>query len=260
MPAEERFTGANSINAGKLSPYWGEHVARYAFALPFLKDRTVLDIACGTGYGIGLLEGNARFVVGVDISLEAATAAKLECSSNAAVLLGSGLALPFSDGTFDVVTSFETLEHLHQRSQFLEELARVLKSGGMLILSTPNANYTNPVDGKPANPFHIFEYLPRELHKELSACFEIEQFLGQSLDETIKIPPFYDAQLKLPRGLGTQSQLFAWKVMNKLPFSIREGLSNAIWKKPFYPTDSDYVFSEGTVERAPVLVAICRRK
>src|SRR3954469_2197548 len=103
MAVEERFQGANTIDPGRLSPYWGEHVARYVFALQFVEGKRVLDIACGTGYGIGLLRSKAAFVTGVDIDAGAATSARYACGDNAAVLLGNGLRLPFADETFDVV-------------------------------------------------------------------------------------------------------------------------------------------------------------
>ena len=67
MAIAERFQGANVIDAGRLSPYWGEHAARYSFALPFVENRLVLDIACGTGYGIALLKSVAKHVTGVDV-------------------------------------------------------------------------------------------------------------------------------------------------------------------------------------------------
>src|SRR6478672_2968532 len=104
MGVSERFQGANVVDAGRLSPYWGEHAARYFYALPFIENKVVLDIACGTGYGVGLLRSNASFVVGVDIDIEAANEATKECGINAAVLLGNGLGLPFADNRFDVIT------------------------------------------------------------------------------------------------------------------------------------------------------------
>lgn len=259
MSVAERFEGANVIDAGVLSPYWGEHVARYVFALPYVEGKTVLDIACGTGYGLGHLKSRAARVVGADVDLEAAKLATRECSEKVSVLLGNGLELPFDDLSFDVVTSFETLEHLHRRDRFLEELCRVLRPGGLLILSTPNAVYTQPVDGKPSNPFHIFEYTPEELRAEIEQFFDIELHFGQMLDETIKIPPFYREQQSLPKDLSVQSMLFCWKVMNKLPLKFRESLSKAIWNKPFYPTEQDYYFSPDTVMRAPVQVVVCRK-
>lgn len=261
MSSEERFKGANVIEAGNLSPYWGEHTARYSFALPYVTDKNVLDIACGTGYGLAFLKQTAKSVTGVDVDFEAAIEAINECDSDTTrVLLGDGTNLPFQDESFDIVTSFETLEHLHARSELLAEFKRVLKNDGKLVLSTPNANYTKPINGKPTNPFHIFEYKPEELRTELEDHFEIETFLGQTLDETIKIPPFEDAQKRLPNDLGTQTKLFGWKVFNKIPLNIRENLSQTIWKKPFYPTEKDYYFSAETINNAPVLVAVCTKK
>lgn len=260
MAIAERFQGANTIDSGRLSAYWGEHAARYKFALAFAAGQRVLDIACGTGYGVGLLKDSAAFVVGADVDADAISEAKVEVGPNSAIVFGNGLMLPFGDGELDIVCSFETLEHLHDRTGLLAEFRRVLRPDGKLILSTPNAHYSQPVDGVPANPFHIFEYTPEELRAELSAFFEIERFLGQTLASSIRIPPFYDAQRRLPTDIKTRSMLFAWKVFNKIPFTMRERLSDAIWGKPFYPTEDDYVFSEDTLETAPVQVALCRPK
>jgi hypothetical protein len=84
--------------------------------------------------------------------------------------------------------------------------------------------------------------------------------IGQSLDESTGISPFSLDQERLPKKVSTQSLLFGWKIMNKLPLSLREGLSMAIWRKPFYPTETDYVFAAEAIDTAPVQVAVCRRK
>jgi ubiquinone/menaquinone biosynthesis C-methylase UbiE len=259
MSVSERFQGANVIDAGSLSPYWGEHTARYSFALPYIKDKKVLDIACGTGYGLAFLKSSAKSVTGVDVDIEAAKQAKNECDEKARVLLGDGTNLPFHDESFDVVTSFETLEHLVERKLFLSELKRVLKPNGLLILSTPNAHYTKPINGKPTNKFHVFEYTTEELKAELESQFTLQKFIGQTLDESIAIPPFQDAQNRLPKDFAIQSKLFAWKVFNKIPLNLRENLSRTIWKKPFYPTEKDYNFTAETINFAPVLVAVCQK-
>jgi len=260
MAISERFQGANVIDAGRLSPYWGEHAARYVFSLPFVENRSVLDIACGTGYGIAILKEKASHVTGVDVDPEAAAQARAECDERSDVLLGNGLGLPFADASFDVITSFETLEHLHERATFLAELSRVLKPGGILLLSTPNANYSQPVNGIPANPFHIHEYTPDELRGELTAKFEIEKFFGQTLDPATGIPPFYEAQKRLPKDAATQARLVGWKIFNKIPFSLRERLSEMIWGIPFYPVEMDYNFDEQTSDEAVTIFAVCRKK
>lgn len=260
MSSEERFKGANVIDAGKLSPYWGEHTARYVFASPYIENKTVLDIACGTGYGLGFLKGKAKRVTGVDVDIEAAREALNECDEKSSVLLGDGLNLPFDDESFNVITSFETLEHIYERPKFLSELKRVLQKDGVLLLSTPNANYTNPVNGKPTNPFHIFEYNPEELRAELENYFVVEKFLGQNLSAKFGIPPFQDAQRRLSKDIVTQTKLIGWKVVNKLPLGLRENLSNALWQRPFYPTENDYNFTVEKIEKAPVLFGVCRKR
>lgn len=260
MGVSERFQGANVIDAGRLSPYWGEHAARYRFALAKVEGKRVLDIACGTGYGIGLIQRSARFVCGVDVDNEAARQARSECDENAAVILGDGLRLPFRDASFDVVTSFETVEHIHDRPAFLRELSRILAPEGVLLISTPNAHYTIPVNGKPSNPFHVYEYTPEEFSKELEKVFDVQEHLGQSLEIGKSISPFYIDQQRLPRKPAVQAKLFGWRVMNKFPLGLRERLSEAIWKRPFYPTESDYAFSREKLRQAPVQLAVCRKK
>lgn len=247
--------------ARQQSPYWGEHVARYAFATSHLANCRVLDIACGAGYGMPMLQAQAQFVVGVDVEWDAVKKARAEITNGtASVIMADGCLLPFGAASFDAVTSFETLEHLEQRPQFLAELRRVLKPAGVCILSTPNANYTMPVNGKPTNPFHVYEYTPAELLAELQKQFVVAELFGQRLDERFTIPPFWDAQRRLPRTPGIQAQLYFWKALNKLPVTWREGFSQAWWGRPFYPAETDYRFEPTMVETAPVLVAICHPK
>lgn len=258
--SEIRFNGTISPSARMDSPYWGEHVARYVFALPHVANRCVLDVACGTGYGLPLLQSQAHFVAGADIDWQAIKSAQAKIVANsAAVLVGSGIALPFADNSFDVITSFETLEHLESRLKFLAELHRVLKPDGICLISTPNANYTQPINGKPRNPFHVYEYNPEELVAELSQYFAIVEIVGQTLNQRFAIPPFQEAQQQLPKRPEVQAKLFAWRVMNKLPLALRKTLSQLIWQTPFYPGERDYQFSAGTIQSAPVLVAVCQR-
>jgi SAM-dependent methyltransferase len=240
------------------SAWWGVHVARYHFALPRVKDRRTLDIACGTGYGLPILKAQAKRVVGAEIDPDAARQARMQAGGGTAhVVVANGCHLPFPEESFEVITSFETLEHLEDRSRFLSELRRVLTPDGLCILSTPNANYTRPVNGKPHNPFHVYEYRPEELLAELGNHFAEVELLGQALDSRFKISPFWDDQQRLPRTLRAQSRLLLWRLLNKLP-AVRNPLSRALWGHPFLPTESDYQFCSSHVETAPVLVALCR--
>jgi len=116
-----------------------EHVHRYALAMNFCPGRSVLDIASGEGYGAALLAQEARFVVGVDIDLEVIQHAKNKYScGNLNFCVGTCAAIPLSDNSIDVVSSFETIEHHDAHDEMFKEMKRVLRPDGVLILSSPN--------------------------------------------------------------------------------------------------------------------------
>jgi len=240
------------------SPWWGIHEARYRFALTYARGDKHLDIACGAGYGLPILAGTVKYIIGVDIEAPALLSALDEIIGvTASLVRASGCRLPFRDHAFDGVTSFETIEHLHDRETFVSELARVLAPGGVCILSTPNAIYTRPVNGKPRNPYHIHEYVPSELRALLAKYFKSVDLLGQCLRPTFAISPFWDDQQHLCTA-QERCRLVLWQILNRLPRFARESLSQAFWGHPFTPDFTDYVFNASGLDEAPVQVAICR--
>ncbi len=105
---------------------------------------TVLDVACGAGAMTRELERPGRLVVGVDIS-----AAELELaqSRNAGPwVLGDALRLPFADESVDAVVSSMGMVVVHPTAKLLEEVARVLKPGGMLAFIAPTVRPVSPGD------------------------------------------------------------------------------------------------------------------
>src|SRR6266404_3605010 len=90
-----------------------EHFHRYAFSFPFVRNKIVLDIASGEGYGSAFLARYAHYVVGVDIDSEAVTHAnrKYATQQNLKFLTGGCDNIPLADASIDIVTSFETIEH-----------------------------------------------------------------------------------------------------------------------------------------------------
>jgi SAM-dependent methyltransferase len=253
---EERFDpGAG--DDGRDSPWWGVHAARYVFAARRIHGARGLDVACGSGYGLRLLQRDGRMVVGADADV--ATAARARAAGvSFRVLVADGSRLPFPDRTFDFVTSFETLEHLHERDRFLDEIRRVLVPGGMCLLSTPNAHYTEPIAGKPRNPYHVHEYTPAELNAALRTRFSDVRLQGQILSRRFAVSPFWDDQRRLPRTLTAQSKLLVWRVLNRMPATVRDGASRALWGHQLIPSERDYEFVDD-VTMAPVLLATCTR-
>jgi SAM-dependent methyltransferase len=157
--------------------FW-EHVYRYRFAARFARDRRVLDIACGEGYGTAALAAaGARSVLGVDISPEACEHARRKYRVETRV--GSAESIPLDDGAMDVVVSFETVEHVESAGRFLAECRRVLAPGGTLIMSTPNRPVYSP-HGK-HNRFHTAEMDEGEFRAALGARFKSCELYAQRL-------------------------------------------------------------------------------
>lgn len=161
---------------------WYEHWHRYVFALPWAAGRRVLDCACGEGYGADLLARTARSVTGLDRSAEAIAHARRRYGErgNLAFTEGDCTRLPFEEGSFDLVVSFETLEHIEAQAAMLDEFRRVLAPGGLLVLSSPDRK-TYSDDRGFENEFHVRELYRDELVDLVSARFPAWRLYGQKL-------------------------------------------------------------------------------
>lgn len=175
------FTGERVVPGKTPQTIYDEHIYRYIFAASLAENKVVLDVACGTGYGAGFMAEKASKVVGADISLEAVDyAAERFCKDNkAGFVCADAIRLPFVDNAFDIVVSFETIEHIRQCRKFLAECRRVLKANGLLVCSTPNRRIFSPKLAKPINTFHVKEFWPEEFYRLLSRYFVNITLYGQ---------------------------------------------------------------------------------
>lgn len=151
----------------------------YAWALGQVDvgGRMVLDVAAGAGFGADLLSERARLVVGVDLSREAVSDARRRYRRpNLAFVQADAPALPFRDGSFDLVVSQDTIEHVGDDQGFVREAARVLKPRGMFIVFTPWREAHAPA---PDNPFHLREYSADSLRELLAPHFAEIRFWGR---------------------------------------------------------------------------------
>ncbi len=161
---------------------WYEHWHRYAFAAPLVAGRRVLDAACGEGYGSHLLARHAAEVIGVDISVAAVAHARSRYAeaSNLSFEQGDASDLAFDDARFDVVVSFETLEHLTAHEQLLAGFARVLGDDGLLLISSPDKRTYSEQAGF-RNEFHVRELYRDEFEALLARHFAHVRIYAQKL-------------------------------------------------------------------------------
>jgi SAM-dependent methyltransferase len=171
-------TGERMIPALSGQHTFWEHVWRYRFACNQVAGHSVIDVACGEGYGTAAIAAaGAASVVGVDVDPE--VCARAQRTYGVDVRCGSADKLPVADSSFDLAVSFETIEHLDSPERFVEEVARVLQPGGTFIVSTPN----QPIySGRgTSNQHHVHEMNQSEFSALLGRQFVDIRWFGQCL-------------------------------------------------------------------------------
>jgi len=168
------FTGERFIPGIDDAELQMEHYQRYYSVLPLVKDKIVVDAACGEGYGTRILSQDAKSVIGIDISQEAIYHAsnKYGDKSNVSFVQGSIAELDLEDNSIDVFVSFETLEHVPEdlQREFMKQVVRVLKPNGCLVVSTPNRKVYSD-DRNYQNKFHVHEFYRDEFDVFISNYF-----------------------------------------------------------------------------------------
>ena len=162
------------------------HLSKYIFASKFVKDKKILDIACGSGYGSYLLSKSAKEVYGGDINKTAINFATSHYQhSNLVYKYMNAINLPFSNNSFDMIVSFETIEHVLNYRKFLNECKRILKPNGIFIGATVNHSVVDIRQGKlfwrneMESIFHTKEFNTKELNNLLSEYFGDVEMYGE---------------------------------------------------------------------------------
>jgi SAM-dependent methyltransferase len=152
-----------------------EHIARYSWAITFCQGRRVLDAGCGLGYGAAMLQlAGASEVIAVDVAGEIVEVARQRVPAEVTCETADVADLPYDDDSFDMVVSFEVIEHVDRPDAVLDEFARVLGPGGLLVISSPDRE--RYVSG---NPHHRHEYLRDELRSALQNRFRSVELVPQ---------------------------------------------------------------------------------
>jgi SAM-dependent methyltransferase len=219
------------------------HLTAYHFALSFCRERSVLDYGCGTGYGTNLVFRRSipSRVTGMDMSQEAVDYCQRQYGDLAGrfVRVPPGV-VPARAASFDTVLLFQTLEHVHDDVGLLVELRRVMKPGGVLLLTTPNVTWSGGDPDHPANPHHVREYDARRLAAACScASFRVELF-------------FLHGSFRAGGGGVGAERYVAYRAFRKLTGPLRPPV---IYRPPL--SLADFSIRRTGSDRALDLLAVC---
>lgn len=182
MKTRERITGEDSAN----SILFNRHLAAYRYAASYVnRKKSVLDLGCSDGYGSFLIAKKSKETIALDVDENTIESARKKYNmANLKFVLGSALSLKWNN-KFDIVVSFQVIEHLSDVELYLREIKKVLKKGGTFIVSTPNRLLRLKNGEKPWNKFHVHEFEKEELKQILDKYFPKVEMLGLHAFEDI---------------------------------------------------------------------------
>jgi 2-polyprenyl-3-methyl-5-hydroxy-6-metoxy-1,4-benzoquinol methylase len=245
--------------ANRDDPPWADHRSRYHFAGRFVQGSTVVDVACGSGYGGPILvKAGAGSVIGIDASEEALRHAAAETGPLFSVLQADARQLPFDRGSVGVVTSFETIEHVDDCEAFLGEIRRVLADDGVALISSPNAVHTRPLEGVPRNPFHVREFEPEEFARLLVQHFGEVTLLGQRVTKRFRPCPYWERDEVTRAHVWSRTKALLWKALVRLPRPAGDTAARIFLGHRLFPGEHDFTFTRQDVCAGHVLLAVCR--
>lgn len=245
------------------------HEAAYAFARRFADGATVVDVACGVGYGAAILGSRPRRYLGVDRSIRAlGTAASRAAAGRADFACGDVMgSVPIASKRADLVLAFQIIEHIPERgtAEFLRELRRVCRDGGRVVLTTPNRAHRLLPLQPPWNPYHTREFSRGELDDALRSVFGNVSLRGLRADEEIE-------HVELSRVRQDPLWVYSRPLFRLMPDRVRTWLEDRLFaESPQVSVDLEGTGASGgpvTVDRFRVeddpdgkgldLIAVCR--
>jgi len=256
--APDRFTGERPGRGAEFAYDEARHLVAYRYALDLVRGKDVLDAGCGDGFGTQMLAAVARSVVGIDYDAEAIAGCERAWHEPNLAFRRVDLTAPGDfHARFDVVLSFQVVEHIDDPTPFLAALRARLAATGVLVLTTPNR-----LTSFSENPYHVREYAPEELQAVLAPFFPSVTLLGvhgnakvqefdanrrRTVERILRLDPLGVRRL-LPRAVVTHA--FA-----RLAVLVRRHVRRATAAPPITP--DDFVVRADAVERSMDLIALC---
>jgi len=202
---EEMANTGERILLEKESPLMiARHFCAYRLAKDFVFNKDILDIGCGEGYGSYFLAGFAKKAVGIDYDKEIIGYAKNKYQKDNLDFYAIDVKdLSSFSNKFDVICSFQFIEHILNTKDSLEQIKNLLSEKGIFICSTPNRLDASPNSDTPLNRFHLKEYLINEFKELLGTHFSKVKVFGLKRGKRLN---FYRRLKKI--GLFNSSPIF----------------------------------------------------
>ena len=170
----------------------------------------VLEVGCGEGRGIPVLLNHSKSFTAVDKMEEVMADLQIKYPSGKFLSMNIPPLRELEDNSFDSVVSFQVIEHIDDDVLYLKEIHRVLKPGGVALITTPNRSMSLS-----RNPWHIREYLPGQLKSMASNIFRTVEMKGITGNE--KVMEYYEQNKRSVKRI-TQFDIF--NLQYRLPASV----------------------------------------
>lgn len=224
--ASDKITSDNPIHQRLLKAYY--------VAKDYVKG-DLLEIGCGEGRGVALLHDKVNSYSGLDKIgelVDSLTKAYPQADFKQSVIP----PLAYPDGSFDSIISFQVIEHIKDDRTYLKEIFRVLKPGGIALLTTPNIKLSLS-----RNPWHIREYTAQELNDICSTDFTTVELKGITGNE--KVMQYYEDNKESVKHL-TRFDIF--DLQHKLPaflLKVPYEIMNRLNRNKLQTSDNELVAS-----------------
>lgn len=221
---------------------------RYYWAKNFCAEKDVVEVACGTGQGLGFLQMVSKSLEAGDYSEEILAIARKHYGKRLELKQFDALNMPFADNSKDVVVLFEAIYYLPDAKKFVQECRRILRPGGKILIATANKDLS---DFNPS-PHSFVYYGVKELHELMQSCGFESKFHGYLSVEKVGMKQKLLRPIKqIVVKLGLMPKTMAGKKILKrlvfgnlveMPAEIDESMAACIQPTPLQSDKADRKF------------------
>ncbi|MFL2991759.1 MAG: class I SAM-dependent methyltransferase [Cytophagales bacterium] len=189
-------------------------LSAYVFSQKYIRG-DVLELGCGEGRGIDIILKESKSFTAIDKIKDVIEKLSLKYRDNVFISSNFPPLSDIEDNSFDTVISFQVIEHIQDDTQYISEIERILRPGGVALITTPNIKMTLT-----RNPWHVREYTSEELNNLCSKYFSKVDVLG--ISGNTKVIEYYNQNLE------------SVKRFKRLDiFNLEKNLPNFIYKIPY---------------------------